>query len=118
MSFPVDFNLHGHVLTAVRLLISRVPVLASRLLGEPAVRRRSALAGAAGRSCFPGRLCRAQPASGVRLHYLWARRAPLSMGVSRREHWSGLPLASPGELPERGWNPRLLCLLPSRRVLC
>ena len=28
-----------------------------------------------------------------------ARQAPLSMGFSRREHWSGLPFPSPGDLP-------------------
>ena len=31
-----------------------------------------------------------------------ARQAPLSMGFSRQEHWSGLPFPSPGDLP----NPR------------
>ena len=32
---------------------------------------------------------------------LWtvARRAPLSMGFSRQENWSGLPFPSPGDLP-------------------
>ena len=28
--------------------------------------------------------------------------APLSMGFSRQEHWSGLPLPSPGDLPDQG----------------
>ena len=28
-----------------------------------------------------------------------ARQAPLSMGFSRQEHWSGLPFPSPGDLP-------------------
>ena len=33
---------------------------------------------------------------------LWtaARQAPLSMGVSRQEYWSGLPFPSPGDLPD------------------
>ena len=31
-----------------------------------------------------------------------ARRAPLPMGFSRQEHWSGLPFPSPGELPDPG----------------
>ena len=31
-----------------------------------------------------------------------AHQAPLSMGFSRQEYWSGLPLPSPGELPEPG----------------
>ena len=30
-------------------------------------------------------------------------QAPLSMGFSRQEHWSGLPFPSPGDLP----NPRI-----------
>ena len=31
--------------------------------------------------------------------------APLSMGFSRQEHWSGLPCPSPGALPEPGIEP-------------
>ena len=31
-------------------------------------------------------------------------QAPLSMGFSRQEYWSGLPFPSPGELPTQGWN--------------
>ena len=31
-----------------------------------------------------------------------ARQAPLSMGFSRRESWSGLPFPSPGDLPKPG----------------
>ena len=34
-----------------------------------------------------------------------AHQAPLSMGFSRQEHWSGLPLLSPGDLPNPGINP-------------
>ena len=30
---------------------------------------------------------------------LVARQAPLSMGFSRQEHWSGLPFPSPGDYP-------------------
>ena len=30
---------------------------------------------------------------------------PLSMGVSRQEHWSGLPFPSPGDLPNPGIQP-------------
>ena len=29
-------------------------------------------------------------------------QAPLSMGFSRQEHWSGLPFPSPGDLPDPG----------------
>ena len=35
-----------------------------------------------------------------------APRAPLSMGFSRPEYWSGLPLPSPGDLPNSGIEPR------------
>ena len=35
-----------------------------------------------------------------------AHQAPLSMGSSRQEYWSGLPLPSPGDLPNRGIEPR------------
>ena len=37
-----------------------------------------------------------------------ARQAPLSMGLSRQEHWSGLPLPPPGDLP----NPGLIATSP------
>ena len=33
-------------------------------------------------------------------------QAPLSMGFSRQEYWSGLPFPSPGELPDPGIEPR------------
>ena len=32
-------------------------------------------------------------------------QAPLSMGFSRQEHWSGLPFSSPGDLPDPGIEP-------------
>ena len=34
-----------------------------------------------------------------------ARQAPLSMGFSRQEYWSGLPFPSPGDLPKPGIEP-------------
>ena len=34
-----------------------------------------------------------------------APQAPLSMGFSRQEYWSGLPFPSPGDLPEPGIKP-------------
>ena len=34
-----------------------------------------------------------------------AYQAPLSMGVSRQEYWSGVPLPSPGDLPDPGIEP-------------
>ena len=35
-----------------------------------------------------------------------AYQAPLSMGFSRQEYWSGLPFPSPGDLPNPGIKPR------------
>ena len=32
-------------------------------------------------------------------------QAPLPMGFSRQEHWSGLPFPSPGDLPDLGIEP-------------
>ena len=39
---------------------------------------------------------------------LWAvaRQAPLSLGFSRQEDWSGLPWPSPRDLPDPGIKPR------------
>ena len=34
-----------------------------------------------------------------------ARQAPLSMGFSRQEYWSGLPCPPPGDLPDPGIEP-------------
>ena len=35
-----------------------------------------------------------------------AHQAPLSMGFSRQEHWSGWPCPPPGDLPNPGIEPR------------
>ena len=40
-----------------------------------------------------------------------ACQAPLSMEFSKQEYWSGLPFPPPGDLPNQGQNPHLLCLL-------
>ena len=37
-----------------------------------------------------------------------ACQAPLSIGFSRQEYWSGLPSASPGDLPDPGIKPNHL----------
>ena len=34
-----------------------------------------------------------------------AHQAPLFMGFSRQEYWSGLPFPSPGDLPDPGIEP-------------
>ena len=38
---------------------------------------------------------------------LWtiARQTPLFMGLFRQEYWNGLPLPSPGDLPDPGIEP-------------
>ena len=37
-------------------------------------------------------------------------QAPLSMGFPREEYWSGLPLPTPGDLPDPGLKPVSLAL--------
>ena len=37
-----------------------------------------------------------------------AHQAPLSMGFSSQEYWSGLPLPTPGDLPDPGIEPASL----------
>ena len=39
-----------------------------------------------------------------------AHQAPLSMGFSRQEYWSGVPFPSPGDLPDPGIEPGSLAL--------
>ena len=54
---------------------------------------------------------------------LWtvARHAPLSMGFSGQEYWSGLPFPSPEDLPDPGIEPKSPALqaaaLPSEPLL-
>ena len=40
-----------------------------------------------------------------------ACQAPLSMGFSKQEYWSGLPFPSPRDLPDLGIEPRSPALL-------
>ena len=49
---------------------------------------------------------------------LWsiAHQAPLAMGFSKQEYWSGLPFPSPGIFPTQGLNPTSLASL-GRRIL-
>ena len=37
-----------------------------------------------------------------------AHQAPLSIGFSRQEYWSGLPFPTPGDLPDPGIKPTSL----------
>ena len=50
---------------------------------------------------------------------LWTviHQAPLSMGFSRQEYWSGLPCPPPGDLPNPGIKPESLHLLHCRQIL-
>ena len=53
----------------------------------------------------------AKSLSRVRLFVtLWtpAHQAPLFMGFSRHEYWSGLPCLPPGDLPDPGIEPTYL----------
>ena len=52
-------------------------------------------------------LCVCRVLSRFRLCNLWtvAHQAPLSMGFSRQEYWSGLPCPPPGDLPDPGIKP-------------
>ena len=45
-----------------------------------------------------------------------ACQGPLSMGFSRQGCWSGLPCPPPGDLPNPGTDPRLVCCT-GRQVL-
>ena len=54
------------------------------------------------RVCVPSRFSR------IRLfETLWtvARQAPLSIGFSRQEYWSGVPFLPPEDLPDPGIEP-------------
>ena len=39
-----------------------------------------------------------------------AHQAPLSVGFSRQEYWSGLPFPSPGDLPNPGIKSHVSCI--------
>ena len=39
-----------------------------------------------------------------------ACQAPLFMGFPRQEYWGGLPLPSPGDLPNQGIKPTVSCI--------
>ena len=48
----------------------------------------------------------AQSVSDSATSWTVAHRAPLSMGFSKQEYWSGLPFPSPGDLTDPGIKPR------------
>ena len=66
-----------------------------------------------------GRACMLSRVSHVRFFvtpWTGARQAPLSMGFSRQEHWSGLPCPPPGDLPDPGIEPATLVSLALQAV--
>ena len=61
--------------------------------------------------CLLMSISRSIMSDSLRPHGLYvARQAPLSMGFSRQEYWSGLPFLVPGDLPDPGIEPRSLAL--------
>ena len=48
--------------------------------------------------------------------WIVARQAPLSTGFPRQEYWSGLPIHSPGDLPDPGIDPGPLALQTVHRL--
>ena len=61
---------------------------------------------------LPAQLSSVQSLSHVQLfatQWTAARQAPLSMEVSRQDHWSGLPFPTPGDLP----NPEIEPMSPA-----
>ena len=54
----------------------------------------------------------------VKVAWTVAHQAPLSLGFSRQEHWSGLPFPTPEDLPDPRIEPEssyVLCI--GRQVL-
>ena len=43
-------------------------------------------------------------------HGLWPAKAPLCMGFSRQEYWSGLPCPPPGDLPDSETESFVSCV--------
>ena len=66
--------------------------------------------------CHPSACMRAQLLSHAQLFatpWVVALQAPLSMGFSRQEYWSGLPFPPPGNLP----NPRIKPTFPALQAV-
>ena len=71
---------------------------ASRVWGEPS--GPAVILPPSGGACVRWRL--------TEISWTVAHQAPLSMGFSRQEYWSELPLAPPGDLPNPGMEPTSL----------
>ena len=61
--------------------------------------------------CFHGSGLVAKACQTLATPWTVACQAPLSMGFSRQDYWSGLPFPSPGNLPNLGIKPRSPALL-------
>ena len=48
------------------------------------------------------KMCVSSHFNGVQLCVTLGTAAPLAMGFSRQEYWSGLPCPPPGDLPDPG----------------
>ena len=55
-----------------------------------------------------GQVCHPSGGGGLVAKSCVAHQAPLSVGFSRQEYWSGLPFPSPGDLPNPRIEPGLL----------
>ena len=78
------------------------------------------LCGKTQRLCPNETMCVCQSLSRVQLFatpWTVAHRAPLSMGFSRQEYWSGLSCPPPGDLPDPGIEPRSPALQVGRPAL-
>ena len=64
-----------------------------------------------------GGVCSCSVVSDSATPWAVAHQAPLSVGFSRQEHWSGLPFPSPGDLPDPGMEPCLPSRLHCRLML-
>ena len=82
--------------------------------GEPRLLSRNLLAVFLGGSlpphCSPGAVLSHSVVSNSATPWTVAHQAPLSMGLSRPDYWSGLPCPPPGDLPIPGIKPRFLTL--------
>ena len=59
-------------------------------------------------ACVLSRFSGVQPFANLQVV---AHQAPLSMGFSKQEYWSGLTFPSPGDLPNQGIQPMSLISL-------
>ena len=111
----VPGSLWARILEQVAMPSSREPF---RPKDKPASLMPPALAGEFFTTAPPGKSSSSCPGVCVLSHFspalpcttLWtvARQAPLSMGFSRQEYWSGLPCPPPGNLPDPGIEPTSL----------